>query len=90
MLKTWIWVWSTSVLSRVSPCRFQNSKRCNILRGTGQVTLRKLRIKKAALDAFRLPVDVAEGSCHYRRGTFVNVEVQATWESFLCPCIGSI
>jgi len=27
----------------------------------GQVTLRKLRIKKGALDTFRLPVDVAEG-----------------------------
>lgn|SRR6266850_2627713 len=46
--------------------RFQNCKCCNILRGPGQVTLGKLRIKKAALDAFRLPVDVAEGSCHYR------------------------
>jgi hypothetical protein len=42
--------------------RFQSCKRCNILRGPGQVTLGKLRIKKAALDAFRLPVDVAEGS----------------------------
>ena len=92
MLKIWIWVWSTLVLSRVSPCRFQNCKPRNILRGSGQVTLGKLRIKKSALDAFRLPIDVAEGSCHYhyRRGTLANMEAQATWESFPCPCIGSI
>jgi vacuolar protein sorting-associated protein 13A/C len=29
--------------------------------GTGQVTLGKLRIKKGALDSFRLPIDVSEG-----------------------------
>jgi hypothetical protein len=54
------------------------------------VTLGKLRIKKGALDTFRLPIDVVEGSCHYRRGAFVNIQEQAIWESFPCPCIGSI
>jgi len=29
--------------------------------GQGQLTLRKLRLKKGALDKFRLPVDVLEG-----------------------------
>jgi hypothetical protein len=31
------------------------------LRLSGQLTLRKLRLKKGALDKFRLPVDVIEG-----------------------------
>ena len=30
----------------------------------GQLTLRKLRLKKGALDKFRLPVDVIEGALH--------------------------
>jgi vacuolar protein sorting-associated protein 13A/C len=50
-------------------------KRCNILRGLGQVTLGKLRIKKGALDMFRLPVDVSESVYrHYPRGALVNIE----------------
>lgn len=30
--------------------------------GTGQLTLKNLRLKKGALDKFRLPVDVLEGT----------------------------
>ena len=36
----------------------------------GQLTLRKLRLKKGALDKFRLPVDVIEGArygCYFHR-----------------------
>jgi len=62
----------------------------SFVHGPGQVTLGKLRIKKGALDAFRLPVDVVEGACHPRRGAFADVEEQATWESFPCPYIGLI
>ena len=55
------------------------------------MTLRELRIKKGALDMFRLPIDVSESLYrHYRRGAFVNVEEQATWESSPCLCIGLI
>jgi vacuolar protein sorting-associated protein 13A/C len=32
-------------------------------RDVGQLTLRNLRLKKGALDKFRLPVDVLEGMC---------------------------
>ncbi|KZT30580.1 vacuolar protein sorting-associated protein 13 [Neolentinus lepideus HHB14362 ss-1] len=39
--------------------------------GPGQLTLRNLRLKKGALDKFRLPVDVSEGSDPFRHlGTF--------------------
>ena len=32
------------------------------VRGPGQITLSKLRLKKGALDKFRLPVDVIDGA----------------------------
>ena len=55
------------------------------------MTLRKLRIKKGALDMFRLPIDVSESVYrHYHGGAYVNVEEQATWESFPCLCTGLI
>jgi hypothetical protein len=60
----------------------------SFVRGPGQVTLGKLRIKKGALDAFRLPVDVIEGVCRTCRREFADGEEQATWESFPCPYIG--
>jgi hypothetical protein len=53
---------------------FQERKPYNILRGPGQVTLGKLRLKKGVLDSFRLPVDVSEGSYpQYHRGPLVDV-----------------
>lgn len=71
--------------------RFQDRKRHDIVCGLGQVTLRKLRIKKGVLDAFRLPVDVSEGEDrHYLRVTSANAEEQAIWGSFLCPYTGLI
>jgi hypothetical protein len=84
MLKIWIWVLSISVLSRVSRRRFQECNHHNIVRGPGQVTLRQLRIKNGALDAFRLPVDVSEGVCrHYPRGALANAKDRSLGKVFL-------
>jgi hypothetical protein len=46
-------------VSKVSVCDFVAEHHCIT---PGQLTLRNLRLKKGALDKFRLPVDVLEGS----------------------------
>lgn len=62
MSRTLILIRSTteSVKVRVSLSRIYPT---GLILISGQLTLRKLKLKKGALDKFQLPVDVLEGIC---------------------------
>lgn len=85
MLRTWISIRSTTELVKV---RSLSNGSAHISLFQGQLTLRKLKLKKGALDKFQLPVDVLEGA-----GTMSILQLwsegfQATWESLRFPFIG--
>ena len=62
-------------LVKVGTYRTVSSTMCaDLANFIGQLTLRNLRMKKGALDKFRLPVDVLEGECaHVLLTTHLNL-----------------